>query len=68
MVWSLFGKLALTCMGRRWQEHASTLHEPGSPWHLGFESGGPWWLGVHCIDILLFAFHRGELGGHGITY
>lgn len=40
MVWSLFGKLALTCMGRRWQEHASTLHEPGSPWHLGFESGG----------------------------
>lgn len=36
MVWSLSGKLVLTCMGRRGQEHAS----PAPAWHLEAESGG----------------------------
>lgn len=41
MVWSLSGKLGLTCMGRRGQEHAfPTLLEPEPAWHLEAESGG----------------------------
>lgn len=41
MVWSLSGKLALACRGRRGQEHASpTLLEPEPAWHWEAGSGG----------------------------
>ena len=51
MVWSLSGKLALTCMGRRGQEHASpALLEPEPAWHLEAESGGLAHL-VHAVLI-----------------